>query len=242
MTRAWRMFGRLLEISLAAPDIAASVRFYESLGFTQLATTDTWSHPYGVLSDGRLQLGLHQWSKPTPLLSFVQPELIRHVQRLPAAGIQPVASRLGDEDFHQIELIAPCGQAIALLEARTYSPASEGATRESLCGYFSHYGMPVTDVDAARDFWERAGFIALDEVQEPYPHLPLTSDWLDLGFHQRRSINMPLFAFEVSDLDARRAQLTDAQVPMPALPRSLDAQRHMLIQAPEGTLLLLSGS
>src|SRR5882672_3074097 len=52
------MFGRFLEISLNTSDIAASVQFYERLGFTQLTTGDTWPHPYGVLSDGRLGIAL----------------------------------------------------------------------------------------------------------------------------------------------------------------------------------------
>ena len=45
------MFGRFLELGIATPDIAASVQFYERLGFTQLLTGDAWPHRYGVLSD-----------------------------------------------------------------------------------------------------------------------------------------------------------------------------------------------
>ena len=55
-----RVLGRFHEISIATADIRASVEFYESLGFTQAPTTDAWSHPYGVLTDGRLFIGLHQ--------------------------------------------------------------------------------------------------------------------------------------------------------------------------------------
>ena len=58
------MFGRFLELSLTTADIAASVQFYERLGFSQLTTGDTWTHPYGVLSDGRICLGLHQRRGP----------------------------------------------------------------------------------------------------------------------------------------------------------------------------------
>jgi len=44
------MLGRFHEISIETPDIRASVEFYERLGFTQANTTDTWTHPYGVLT------------------------------------------------------------------------------------------------------------------------------------------------------------------------------------------------
>ena len=80
------MFGRFLELSLTTTDIVASVQFYERLGFSQLTTGDTWTHPYGVLSDGRICLGLHQRRGPASMLSFVRPELADHVHELRAAG------------------------------------------------------------------------------------------------------------------------------------------------------------
>ena len=46
--------GRFLEISLATPVIRESLEFYESLGFVQAATGETWSHPYAVVTDGHL--------------------------------------------------------------------------------------------------------------------------------------------------------------------------------------------
>ena len=51
------MIGRFLEISLPTPDIRASLEFYESLGFEQATTADTWSYPYAVVTDGHLFLG-----------------------------------------------------------------------------------------------------------------------------------------------------------------------------------------
>jgi len=96
------MFGHFLELSLTTADIAASVQFYERLGFSQLTTGDTWTHPYGVLSDGRICLGLHQRRAPPSMLSFVRPELSLHVHQLQAAGFEPHYTRLGDSDFHEL--------------------------------------------------------------------------------------------------------------------------------------------
>ncbi|MGH8231436.1 MAG: hypothetical protein ACRESY_06410, partial [Steroidobacteraceae bacterium] len=69
------MFGRFLELGIATPDIAASVQHYERLGFSQLITGDAWTHRYGVLSDGRVPLALHQRPMPSPTLTFVLPQL-----------------------------------------------------------------------------------------------------------------------------------------------------------------------
>ena len=55
------MLGKFLEISIHAPDIKASYEFYEGLGFRSVDVGEIWSHPYAVLSDGAIFLGLHAY-------------------------------------------------------------------------------------------------------------------------------------------------------------------------------------
>jgi catechol 2,3-dioxygenase-like lactoylglutathione lyase family enzyme len=232
------MFGRFLELAIATEDIAASVQFYERLGFAQLPTTDAWPHRYGVLSDGRIHLGLHERAMPSPSVCFVLPELTQARPRLIAAHFEPELARLGEDELHQLRLRDPGGQSITLLEARTYSPAGPPASGESRCGYFSHLSLPEAELERASAFWERAGFVALPELDEPYPHLPLTSDRLDLAFHRRRMLDEPLLVFESSDLARLRADLAALGIPLSSeLPRASDAAGSALIEAPEGTLL-----
>jgi len=234
------MFGRLLELAIATPDIAASVQFYERLGFRQLITGDAWRHRYGVLGDGRIHLGLHERAMPSPALTFVLPQLASAQPRLRAANFEPELAALGEDELHQLRLRDPGGHAVMLLEARTYSPAAPGTPLQSLCGYFSHLSLPQADYEAARAFWERAGFVALSPEDQPFPHLPLTSDHLDLGFHQRRTFDAPLLVFECADLQASLARLRERGIaPSALLPRGLVSARSALIEAPEGTALLL---
>jgi catechol 2,3-dioxygenase-like lactoylglutathione lyase family enzyme len=234
------MFGRFLELGIATSDIAGSVQFYERLGFPQLITGDAWPHRYGVLSDGRVHLGLHERAMPSPALTFVLPQLASAQQRLRAAKFEPELAALGEDSLHQLHLRDPAGHAVTLLEARTYSPAPPGAHSQSLCGYFSHLSLPQGDYEAAREFWERAGFVALSEEQEPFPHLPLTSDHLDLAFHRRGVFDAPLLVFECADVTKTIARLRALEVPLSAqLPRGLDRRRSALIEAPEGSALLL---
>jgi catechol 2,3-dioxygenase-like lactoylglutathione lyase family enzyme len=232
------MFGRFLELSLATPDIPASAAFYQRLGFHGLATGDTYAHRYGVYSDGRLHLGLHERVNAAPALTFVLPELATQVTRLRAAGFEPTAVRLGSEDFHEIELRDPAGTDARLLEARTYSPHADA--RESLLGRFAHWSLPVRDPAAASAWWEHAGFVALPESDQPYAHLPLTSDHVDLAFHSPRLLAAPCLVFTDSDMPARIADLRTAGERFSSeLPRGLDPQGSALLEAPEGTLLLL---
>ncbi len=76
------MLGRFLEASLATPDIQASLDFYVKLGFSQAEVGDAWPHPYAVVTDGRICLGLHQAAVPALSLTFVKPDLLKHLQRL----------------------------------------------------------------------------------------------------------------------------------------------------------------
>src|SRR4029077_18270273 len=101
------MFGRFLEFGIATADIAASVRFYERLGLSQLITGDAWSHRYGVLSDGRAHLGLHERALPSPTLTFVLPQLAGSQARLRAAGFEPELAVLGEGGPHQLRLREP---------------------------------------------------------------------------------------------------------------------------------------
>lgn len=232
------MFGRFLELAIATADIAASVLFYERLGFTQLITNDVWPHRYGVLTDGRIYIGLHEQIVPSPAVTFVLPGLREARTRLLAAEFALSLERLGEEELHQLRLIDPGGTAVTLLEARTFSPLGATVQRDSVCGYFLQLGLPQQDYARARRFWERGGFVALPELAEPYAHLPLTSDGLDLGFHRRRLLEVPMLVFECDDPVRQRAQLAELNLPVSdQLPRALDPAMATVIEAPEGTLL-----
>jgi catechol 2,3-dioxygenase-like lactoylglutathione lyase family enzyme len=234
------MFGRFLEIGIATRDIAASFTFYDRLGFSQLTTSDAWPHRYGVLSDERLYLGLHEREMPSPSVTFVLPDLALAMPRLRSQQLEPELALLGEDSLNQVVLRDPEGHGTTLLEARTYSPAPQDSPKQSLCGYFSHLSLPQTDFDAARKFWERAGFVALGEEELPFPHLPLTSDHLDLAFHQRRTFDAPLLVFECADVTAAIARLQELELPLAKdLPRGLDRKRNCLIESPEGTALLI---
>ena len=233
------VFGRFLELSLTTTDIAASVQFYERLGFSQLTTGDTWTHPYGVLSDGRICLGLHQRRGPASMLSFVRPELAEHVHELRAAGFEPHYTRLGDSDFHELQLHDPAGVNIALLEARTFSPPRPDHP-SSGCGWFSSYSLPALDTETVRAYWEHAGFIALEVPDDPLAQIALTSDALTLTVHRPRAIAAPVLVFADPLMPMRLEALAGSGIAGSAeLPAGFDPAANALLEAPEGTLLLL---
>lgn len=235
--------GRFHELALATDDIRASVEFYERLGFSQAVTTDTYAHPYGVLTDGRIYLGLHQRRGASPTLTFVRPGVAGCLDEFAALGIELSLRQVGEEVFNEIGFEGPHGESVRVIEARTYSPAERLAGEVSRCGDFAEVSLPAADFAAARAFWEPLGFVATEEVEAPYVHLTLTSDHLDLAFHRPRTFDGPLIVFRAPDMGARIEGLRTLGVAEEALPRGISRDGNALLTSPEGTqLLLLTGT
>lgn len=233
------LVGRFHEFSVATRDIRAGVDFYERLGFTQAATSDAITHPYGVLNDGRLHLGLHQRSAPSPALTFVRPGVGGSLPAFAAAGIELTLCRTGEDVFNEIGFADPFGQAVTVLEVRTYSPTARAATDVSLLGEFAEVSLPVADFSAAQAFWEPLGFVAADEAPQPYAHLPLTSDTLDIAFHRPQTFDRPMLVFRSANMAARVERLRELGVEMSPLPRGIGADANALLESPDGTAFLL---
>ena len=234
------MLGRFLEIGIQTQDIRASVEFYERLGFTHAQTGDTWAHPYGVLTDGRAYIGLHQSRLDSPVLTFVRPGIAGHAAALERLGIAFATVNVGDEVFHELGFRDPGGQPVRLLEARTYSPADRSDLETSRCGEFGGFSLPAADFERVSQFWQALGLAAAGEEAQPYPHLPLRSDGLHLALHRPRFFAEPLLVFRDADMPARIAGLRGLGVgPLQPPPAGLDAKANAVLTAPEGTALLL---
>jgi hypothetical protein len=235
------MLGRFLELTLRAPHILDSWQFYQRLGFTPATVGEAWPHGYAVLTDGRIAIGLHDADVPHPALTFVRPDLLRHLPVLEETGVAFESRVLAEDRFNEATFRAPGGQLVRLLEARTYSPPARPAP--SALGWFEEYAVPVTDLDPARVWWERLGFVAAAGSEAPWPRLALTSDTLDVGLHRTGELAAPTLLFECDDLVAVRERLAAAGIePEPRLPQRLDPGAALLVEAPEGTRLLVTAS
>ena len=234
------MIGRFHEVSVHAPDPLASLAFYERLGFAQVTTGEAFPYPYAAVVDGRLTIGLHGRELPqSPLLAFVLPDLRHELETIERQGIEILERRLGDDVFNEARFEV-AGQSLRLLEARTHSPPPFGPGETSRLGWFEEIAVPVADRGRAVQDWERLGFVPAEEGDEPYPHVGLTSDSLDVALIERTSLRIPALVFTDADMPTRIAKLAEAGFEFSRRPpASLDASRHALLVAPEGTQLLL---
>jgi hypothetical protein len=223
-----------------APAIRESLAFYESLGFVQASVGEAWAHPYAVVTDGRACIGLHAAPLPLPALTFVLPQLARGLERLRTLGIDIEHESIGNEVFNQAWFREPGGHCVAVWEARTYSPLDLDSTQVGSCGYFSEYGIPTRDARATSEFWERLGFVALEEQTAPFARVALTSDLLNLGLYRSRALREPVLTFEDADMCERISRLRERGFTLSdAMPDGLDEHCNAVLLAPEGTRLLL---
>lgn len=168
------------------------------------------------------------------------PDLRGELVTLERRGIEILERRLGDDVFNEARFEV-AGQAIRLLEARTHSPPPFGPGETSRLGWFEEFALPVADVKRAEAAWERLGFVPAEEGDDPYPHIGLTSDSLNVALLRTGSLPAPTLVFTDADMPARIARLSGAGFEFAhRLPGQLDASRHALLVAPEGTQLLLS--
>lgn len=222
------MLGEFLEISVHSSNVLASLRWYEKLGFTQIRTNDTWTHPYGVVTDGRCCIGIHAFEFDSPSLTFVAPELRKRVEPLEAAGVEFEFLKLADTQFHELGFLAPDEQMVCLIEARTFSPRE---AQPSALGYFAEYRLPVDDREAASEQWMRLGLIENDQPDDLHQGSHLCCTGLNVGLTEHRKVQRATLVFHVPDLDATLEHLAREEIE----PRKLESRSRVAwLRSPEG--------
>jgi catechol 2,3-dioxygenase-like lactoylglutathione lyase family enzyme len=234
------VLGRFLELSVQTPDIRASLAFYEKLGFLQAEVGEAWRHAYAVVSDGRLCLGLHESEESRTMLTFVRPNVLASLPELERLGVEFEFRHLGADRFNEVGWTAPCGHLIRLVEARTFSPPTARHSEGSSCGYFLEIGLPAGDLTAAKSYWERFGFVGMDEAEAPLPHVCCTSDTIDVGLYDRHVLRAPTLLFEAESPAANAARIALRGIEAGRrLPGGLASGTGAHYVAPEGTAILI---
>jgi len=233
------MLGRFLEVSVHTPDVRASLAFYEAIGFVQATVGEVWTHPYAVVTDGHLYIGLHGTGIPSPSLTWVLPNLASHAPELQSLGIEFDYARFGEEAFHELGFSDPSGHTITLIEARTFSPLAVGHAPTTAIGYFEEFGLPTTNLDAASAFWDKLGLVAFERIAEPFPKAVLAGSDINVGLYDLE-LRAPVLAFSDPLMGERIEALRDKGFRFQSrLPRGLDSGENAILETPEGTPLLL---
>ena len=238
------MLGRFLEWSIDTPDVQASLDFYRKLGFAEAEVGEAWAHPYAVVTDGRISLGLHQTPADAygqaPLLTFVKPDLLKHLEALERHGVEFDFRHLGNDVFNEVGWRDPSGHCIRLVEARTFSPLKRAPDPHTPFGYFLEIALPAARIENSKSYWEALGFVGMEEQDAWLPHVCCTSDTIDIGLYDLREIRLPSLLFDAEDVGASVMRLEGAGLaPTAKRPAAPGAAGAALFVAPEGTQVLL---
>lgn len=232
------MVGQFLEFSVAAQPLATSFEFYQSLGFTSLPVGDTLPHPYLVLFDGQVAIGLHDREQPDLLLTFVRPNVRDYLRALRHVGVAPDYTHLAADVFHRIGFRDPTEQRLELIEARTFPPGDWNRQNVSACGRFIEYSLPTAALEATSAFWQSLGFAPKESGTAPHPWQRLEGHGLVIGLHQAHF--KPGLAFRAPHLDARLEYLHAKGITTRSgNPLATPEQQAATLTTPEGTAFYL---
>ena len=232
------MIGEFLEISLASADPLESLAFWQRAGFVQAPVGGAWAHPYAVLTDGRIHLGIHRRELTGPALCFVCPKLVDRLPAFEALGIGFEFMRFGSDRFNEAGFLDPDGQLVCLVEARTFSRAPDAPERSAF-GWFGEYRMPVRSAQETARYWERLGFLAAPHAHARDAQL-LAATGINLGAHEDRRLRAPTLAFYDEGMGARVERLQEQGIEIKRVTRDRSgAFESAELVSPEGLAILL---
>ena len=226
--------GHFLEISVRTTDLLESLHFYKTLGFAELEIGDVWSHKYAVVSDGELNIGLHDREFDAPAITFVQPDLAKHARSMTDHGFEFSFMQLDEDVFNEIGFADRDGHMVTMLEARTFH-ASNDVDRDSLCGSWIELTLPVRDALRAAQFWAPIAPTMLDMREEPTTHMRFDAGGAPLGLSESIAVKAPSLSFKCPDRHGLMGVLEQNGMDFEKFPGFEGA--FVAIKAPEGTVL-----
>jgi hypothetical protein len=226
--------GRFLEFSVRTADILESLHFYKTLGFVELQIGDMWQHKYAVVSDGELNIGLHDRDFESPAVTFVQQDIAKHARSMADHGFDFSFMQLDEDAFNELRFQDRDGHTIMMLEARTFH-RSEETENDSQCGSWFELTLPVKEALRAAQFWAPIAPTLLEMREEPTTHMRFSADGIPLGLSESIALNSPSLCFKCPDRHGLMGLLEQNNLKFEKFPGLEGA--FVAITAPEGTTL-----
>lgn len=236
MSDSQHLLGRFLEFSVHTPDIIESLRFYKLLGFEELQTGEVWPHKYAVVSDGELNIGLHEGKFESTALTFVHHDLARQARAMVARDFEFEYLRLDEDVFNELGFLDRDGNLATMIEARSFSSAGDDQLH-SLCGGWFEISLPVKDAVRSSLFWAPLAPQVLRLREEPTVHMRFNAANMSLGLSESIALDGPSLCFRCEDKEAVWIAIARYGFKHEEFPGFEGA--FMALQAPEGTTLYL---
>jgi hypothetical protein len=236
MNEQKHLLGRFLEFSIPTSDIIESLGFYKLLGFQELEVSDVWSHKYAVVSDGVLNIGLHEGKFESPALTFVHHDLARQARSMSDRGFNFRFLKIDSDVFNELGFLDRDKNLVTMIEARTFSPADEYID-DSICGGWFEITLPVRDAMRAAQFWAPLAPELLRLREEPTTHMRFNAAGMSLGLSESIALTGPSLCFRCNDKDLIWTTIAQHGFKFKEFPGFEGS--IMALTAPEGTVLYL---
>ena len=226
--------GRFLEFSIRTPDIIESLSYYKLIGFTEREIGDVWTHKYAVVSDGILNIGLHDRVFDAPAVTFVHHNLAKRARKMTDHGFDFSFMRLGEEVFNELGLPDSDGHMVTMLEARTFTGADD-FDDDSLLGTWFELSLPVQNAVKSARFWAAVAPNVLRVREEPTVHMRFDAAGAPLGLSESIALKGPSLCFRCHDKEALMHAIERHGLEYEKYPGFEGA--FLALVAPEGTML-----
>jgi catechol 2,3-dioxygenase-like lactoylglutathione lyase family enzyme len=216
--------GDVAAITIASPDLAKSLAFYQKLGFSEVMRYD-FPFPWIQVSDGALLIFLRQEADPFMSVTYYVKNLDKVVNEVREAGIK-FKQEPGKNDMIKryiietpdkvnISLVThvdgfnnPPGPTMLRMPPTDYFNPEKYVNK--ICGLFGEYAHPVKDISASISFWEKLGYVVLSKRESPYPWAIITDGLNVVGLHQSDHFSYPAITFFASDMQSKIEKLKAA--------------------------------
>ena len=203
--------GDVVQISIGVSDLAASLQFYDTLGFSKVAqNTAPW--PWTQLSDGQHLFLLNQDGNQYLGLNYFSTAVSQTVATLEEKGFNFVHKQEQDGRLSRAIFTATNGVMIGLINQDPTNMHDPKKNALCLCGKFGEFSLGVADWQTAVSVWQQLGFETLHHSPDPYPWGIISDGNIMIGIHQTDEFEGPLLTYFDKNMPERIQQLKNNNV------------------------------
>lgn len=197
--------GKFHEISLSTRALSDSLEFYTALGFVPCEIEAVWPHPYAVVRNGPLVIGLHEYRFPSPSVTFVHENLESALEAFRASGAVIAFAKTGPDCFNEFGLRDPAGHMITLLERNTHRASTQDSTVAAAGspGVTIAFSLPSAACEISSGFWQAIGARGLSNSLKHFPALRHDAAGIPLAIHDENWFSKPALVFSRSGISDR---------------------------------------
>lgn len=215
------LLGEIAAVTIATPDLEASLQFYQRLGFKEILRAD-FPFPWIQVTDEALLIMLRKDNDPYLALTYYSGDGQKVADELETKGIVFVSKPdpkdmikryvFQSPDGLPVSIVTvpggfrkPSGRTMLTMDAADYTNP-EAYTNPAI-GMFGELAEPVKDLDRSIAFWEQIGFIVLSRYGAPDPWAILTDGMSIVGLHQSQHFSAAAITYFAADMEEKIEKL-----------------------------------